>query len=1331
MKNIIKLLTFIILQFCFITYGHAQTKKDNTLIDAVKQNNTSLAEKLINNGANVNAVDSNLATPLMWAAYTGNLSIFKYLVQKGADYKKKGVIYLDSTKQSYYGNIMGMAAAKNDTLLLAYCLDSLKIPVDDKEYDPETKQVDGWTPLDWAASSGSLEATKILVNHNADINEAYAKDGNTPLLYAAGANKSKLIIYLCSVAGINFNAQNKDGWQLLHYIALDYDMPEFIKKIVEGGANINAQTNTGLTPLMLAAYSGNTKSCLSLLNLNADATLLNKGKKTAHDIAFANGKYETVLCLEKWNKGYGPQNLQILQDSIQITNHFLTLGDSCRKIQRYDCSINNLKLYVTYCRRIYGEKHPAYATSLNNLAYVYDEMGRYEKALPLYQQALQIRKEVFGERHQNYAASLNNLAYVYDMIGSYKKALPLFQQALQIRKDVFGEKNLAYAGSLNNLAALYDEMGNYEKALPLYQQALQIYKEVLGEINASYATALNNLAALYDEMGNYEKALPLFQQALQIRKEVLGEKHSEYAVSLISVASAYNAIGNYEKALPLFQQALQIQKEVLGEKHPAYATSLNYLAGIYDEMGNYEKALTLYQQALQIRKELFGEKHPDYAASLYSVATVYTAMGNYKKALPLYQQALQIRKQVLGEKHPDYAASVNSLAFGYADMGDYEKALPLYQQALQIYKDVFGKEHPKYSISLNNLATLYYKMGNYEKALPLFQQALQTIKKVLGEKHPYYATFLSSLAAAYYNENHIQKAVELTRQYISIVTENLLTGGKFLSNADMMHFINKNYFDLESSNSLAITSKSEPLYAEGLQTELDFKGIVLQNSKDLFSIINQNSDSDLKQLVDQFITTRNQLSVLYKKNAPSKEVDSALAIFDKQEQQLIQLSPEYQQMVKNRNVQWQQVQQKLQSNEAAIEFVDFQYWDKRWTDTTMYAAFLLLPKGQPQMVALCNKKLLEQRINDTLDKNEIYVKKLYQVKDRGVTVESNQKDTVPGLYRLVWQPLDSLLTGINTIYYAPAGLLNRINIAAINYSGNKVLGDKYVFHLMGSTRDLVNYKSERIDNTADTLLLYGGIQFNMDSASLAQQHNKYFSTPTLSDGLATRSGNYFNWPPIEGSAEELVSIEALADSQKIPTHSFTQKQATEESFIYYTHQTKSPAIIHIATHGFFYPDQQRRRLNEEGKDAPYFMSSVNTLERSGIVFAGANQVTSGKAPIQGIEDGIVTAGDISNTNLQNTKLMVLSACETGLGKIENTEGVFGLQRGIRMAGCKNLLMSLWKVPDEQTARFMNYFYTQLLQDKKTIYESYQYAQKQMRELYGGQPYFWAGFVLME
>jgi CHAT domain-containing protein/ankyrin repeat protein len=1206
MKRIINLTACIVLLLCCTIYCHAQPGADLSLINAVKHNNTAAVEKLISQGASINAVDSNLATPLMWAAYTGNLSLFKYLVQKGANYKKKGVVYLDSTHTGYYGNIIGIAAAKNDTLLLVYCLDSLHLPVDDKEYNGETKAEDGWSPLFWAASKGNLESVHILVEHYADINEIYIKTGNTPLLNATQADQAGIIIYLINQNNINLKARNKQGWQVLHYICMYYNNPELIKKIIEKGVDVNTPTTMGLTPLMLAAFRGDYETLFALLDLNADDTISDINHKTAYNYAFANNKYESALYIKKWKNGYTKKQIQELRDSVEITNRLHSSGDSCIKHQQYYCAIESRNAELNYNKLIYGEIHPNYAMCLNNLAFLYQTLGMNYKALPLYQHSLQIYKEAWGDnKHPDHITISNNLVALYTSMGNYDKALALGEQVRQTKEEVSGKKDSAYARILNNLAQLYYNIGSKEKAMSLFQQARLIFKEVLGEKHLYYAISLNNIAIIEEEMRNYDKAIPLLQEALNIVKDALGDKDPFYATALNNLALAYKTIGNYDQALTLYQNTLQILKEVFGEKHAAYATCLSNLAGLYEMKGKYEKAVSSYQQAMEIFKEVLGEKHPSYANSLMSLARIY------------------------------------------------------------------------------------------------------------------------------YENNKILNANESLEAGILLISENLRNGSKFLSQSDMMHFITNNYYNFDISNSIALTTHDKPLFGLGLQTELIFKGIILQNNKDLYSLFNLNSNNRLKELIDQFTAARNQLAFLYQENASSKKIDSVLTIFDRYEQQLIQLSPQYQQMIKNRNVQWQQVQQKLKPNEAVLEFVQFNFWNKKWTDTTMYAVFVLLPKGQPQMVGLCNKKILEQRINDTLDKNELYVKQLYEVTDRGIKISNNQIDTVPGLYRLLWLPLDSLLTGINTIYYAPSGLLHRINFAAINYSGKKVLGDKYSFHLMGSTRDLLSYKSDHIEARNDTLLLYGGIDFDVDSSSLARQRKKYYSTPTINDGTGMRSGNSTAWAPLEGSAEELASIQTLTISQKIPTHSFTQKEASEESFIFYTHQSRSPALIHIASHGFFYPDEQRRKLKEEGKDAPYFMSSANVFQRSGLVFAGANHISSGKSPIQGIEDGIVTAYDISNADLQNTKLMVLSACETGLGKIENTEGVFGLQRAVRMAGCKNLLMSLWKIPDEQTARFMDYFYKQLLQEKKNIYESFQFAQKQMRELYSGQPYFWAGFVLME
>jgi tetratricopeptide (TPR) repeat protein len=419
-------------------------------------------------------------------------------------------------------------------------------------------------------------------------------------------------------------------------------------------------------------------------------------------------------------------------------------------------------------RAILGEKHPHYATSMNNLGMLYQDMGDHQAALPLYKQVLEVRKAALGQKHPNYANSLNNLANLYHAMGDHQAALPLLQQALQVRKAALGEKHPLHATSLNNLAGLYQAMGDHQAALPLFQQALQVFKAVLGEKHPDYATTLNNLASLYRAMGDHKAALPLYQQALQIKKTALGEKHPLYASSLSNLAGLYQAMGDHQAAMPLYQQALQIRKAALGQKHPLYASGLISLAVLYQAMGEHQAALTLYKQALQVYKAVLGEKHPDFANSLNNLAALYKDMGNHRAALPLFQQALQIRKVALSEKHPRYALSLDSLAGLYQAMGDHQAALPLYKQALQIKKAALGEKHPDYARSLNNLAMLYKARGDHKAALSLLQQARQVLKEAQGEKHPSYATSLNNLAALYQDRGDHQAALPLAQQALQI-----------------------------------------------------------------------------------------------------------------------------------------------------------------------------------------------------------------------------------------------------------------------------------------------------------------------------------------------------------------------------------------------------------------------------------------------------------------------------------------------------------------------------------------------------------------------------------
>ena len=274
--------------------------------------------------------------------------------------------------------------------------------------------------------------------------------------------------------------------------------------------------------------------------------------------------------------------------------------------------------------------------------------GNFDAAARMGVKVLATRKKLLGENHPDYATSLNNLALLYHSMGVDEKAEPLFLQAKDLTKKLLGENHPDYANSLNNLAALYHSMGAYEKAEPLYLQARNLRKQLLDENHPSYArslndyaTSLNNLAALYHSMGAYEKAELLYLQARDLRKQLLGENHPDYADILNNLAGLYSSMRAYEKAELLYLQAKDLRKKLLGENHPDYADSLNNLAALYGSMGAYEKAEPLYLQAKDLRKKLLGENHPSYAGSLNNLAGLYRAMGAYEKAEPLYLQAVE------------------------------------------------------------------------------------------------------------------------------------------------------------------------------------------------------------------------------------------------------------------------------------------------------------------------------------------------------------------------------------------------------------------------------------------------------------------------------------------------------------------------------------------------------------------------------------------------------------------------------------------------------------------------------------------------------------------
>jgi tetratricopeptide (TPR) repeat protein len=296
--------------------------------------------------------------------------------------------------------------------------------------------------------------------------------------------------------------------------------------------------------------------------------------------------------------------------------------------------------------------------------------------------------------------------------GEYTKALPLYEEALNICRQKVGENDPNTAMALGNLARCHLALGDTATALPLLERALKIFEKDPGPRDTNLSLGLQNLAACYLQLGDAPKALPLFERALAIREKSLGPKHPRTAKTLNNLASVHQAMGDSAKALPLFERALAIHEKSFGPQHPNTAVSLNNLADVHQAMGDFAKALPLHKRALAIREKSLGPENPDTAESLNNLASVYESIGDSAKALPLLERALAIREKSLGPQHPDTAISLNNMAFVYESMGDSTKALPLFERALAIREKSLGPQHPNTAGSLNNLAIVTYRMGD-------------------------------------------------------------------------------------------------------------------------------------------------------------------------------------------------------------------------------------------------------------------------------------------------------------------------------------------------------------------------------------------------------------------------------------------------------------------------------------------------------------------------------------------------------------------------------------------------------------------------------------------
>ena len=923
---------------------------------------------------------------------------------------------------------------------------------------------------------------------------------------------------------------------------------------------------------------------------------------------------------------------------------------------------------------------------------------------------MEIRRAALGEGHPNYADSLNNLAVLYRETGDYAAAEPLFRQAMEIRRAALGEGHPNYADSLNSLASLYHVMGDYAAAEPLYRQALEIRRAALGEDHPDYARPLNNLAVLYERMGDYAAAEPLQRQALEIRRAALGEGHPDYAISLNSLASLYHVMGDYAAAEPLYRQAMEIRRAALGEGHPDYARPLNNLASLYRATGDYSAAEPLHRQALEIHRVALGEGHPDYAISLSNLALLYEVMGDYAAALPLCRQALEIRRAALGEGHPDYAISLSNLAVLYETMGDYAAAEPLHRQALEIRRAALGEGHPHYASSLYSLAVLSVAMDRELDALSLMQQAAAIDDRMIGQ--------IFSIGSEQQRAGFLATLQWNTDVLLSLVLNHL----------DQSHEAVQAALDL--------VLRRKALRAEG---QADQRDAMLGGRYPQLEPRLRELRALRARIVQKTLAGPGPEGA----SAHHRQLAEWAGLRDGLEGEIARQIPEMNLEQKLRAADRRAVALGLSEGVTLVEFVRFKVYDFKavpargeagWKPAR-YVAFVLRAgdPDEPRLIDLGEAEPIDRLIADfragVVAEAEGEADRDME-KRREKAPPTAEGDAGLALRAALFDRLALPLDGHNRLLLAPDGDLARLPFEVLPAAAGRRLIDDYHISYLSCGRDVLRFRAASTAEPARPMIL-ADPDFDLERVSIREpsqpsagfwtrllgRDKKAPTTPeppipvlATATGVASRHSreldrdrsayHFHRLPGTRAEGERVAAMLGVSPWLDVTALEGRLKTAC-----------RSPRILHLATHGFFLPHEERD-LNREGrglgfdygvfsgaKDGMDRLSGPlmeNPMLRSGLALAGANTWLKAGNPPEEAEDGLLTAEDVTGLDLLATELVVLSACETGLGQVHVGEGVFGLRRAFVLAGAKTLVMSLWKVPDEPTRELMEDFYGRLL-----------------------------------
>ncbi|WP_421764417.1 CHAT domain-containing protein [Ekhidna sp.] len=1028
------------------------------------------------------------------------------------------------------------------------------------------------------------------------------------------------------------------------------------------------------------------------------------------------------------------------------------LLELAKKVSLYAGNTSNTESYDSEILRIkeflLGDDAPEYHLTKVKLAnYYVDFTDKFAEAKAIYDESFHGKVEPeITKGHVDYLNIMNHLAKFYEETDNYEKASEILDEALLAARVKYDNQDIEYGKELDKIAGLQINIGEYDKATTNLESAIEIMKSTKTDLAKSYLSAAyitkaklltikgeydeaeehiydsedlrsqgalttdvagisfrDDLGSLYTSIGRYSDATQLLTKSLKEKSKQFGATSRHLNQTLVANARLNLIKGDYTEAEQEARRANTIAISTFGESSSKVVPSILQLADVYTTIGDYDKAESLLKNAIRIQKEKFGPEHVDVGKSTSKLALVYFYQD---KPLPqiqtLFQEAEGIIGKKLGSNNPTYAEILKNMAIANIASANYTLAITYLNQAESIWKKKIGKRNNiNAATALVLKGDIFYKQRNYTEAENYYEDARKQYQRVFNDTHPEYVKVQSKLSKTYFMQSRYKDSQDEMEEVLANYKNFIQEYFPALSEREKAKFWNTIKGDYEFYNTLVVSrNRSAKYIGELYNNALLTKALLLNSSIKVRQRIMGSNDEELIGMYTKWVEDKELLTAalsMSTQDLTENGIDpAALANNVELLEKNISLKSElFSQSADSKQILWEDVKNSLGENEVAIEMVRFRVFDHVFTDSVMYA--LLYVKGdkrsEPKMILLANGGDLENR----------YLKRYRN------SIKFKIEDKYS--YDQYWKPIEQEIGAVSTIYLSPDGVYNQINLEAIPTPDGRYVLDNSNILLISNTKDLfLNKIKTKVVAEEQYAMMFGNPEFYIQT-----QPGK----PLASSGLTRSTAEVVS--PLPGTKREIDELNDLLDRKGWNTDKYTENDASESTI----KQVTNPRVFHVATHGFFKEAPKASNLDQEYNETAAY---DNPLLKTGLLLAGAGDILNQTQFNYNVDNGILTAYEAMNLNLDQTDLVVLSACETGLGEVQAGEGVYGLQRAFLVAGARTIVMSLFKVSDEATQQLMVKFYRKWIEtgNKRQAFID---AKKEIRNEYR-DPIYWGPFVMI-